>query len=454
MSSTPPLSDRFLRVDAAAAADGAGLSVAPASILLQIGAAGQAEGVRTGHVVIRAVGSPAEIDSHTDAKGAEVIPRPDCLLTPGFVNAHAHLDLTHIGPRPFQPGQGFGGFVDVVRRGRAGDEAGIAASVRAGIALSLRGGVVAIGDIAGAPAGRPSLVPYKTAAGSPLGGVSFVEFFAIGRGETGGRQAISAAMAQAIVEPTRKILPFRLGIQPHAPTTVDLATYRWLLETSRGLPLSTHLAETPEEHEFVAHATGPQRAFLESLGLWDDAIQRKDGLGQGKTPVEHLASVLATAPFLCAHVNDASDEDIRALSRTATSVAYCPRASDYFRAQDHFGAHRYREMMAAGINVALGTDSIINLPSGTDRLSTLDEARFLYQRDRTDPMVLLRMATLNGAKALGINEGFVFTVGSRLAGLVAVPVALAMGHGGKGGQVALEAALSSLSAPELLLIGK
>jgi cytosine/adenosine deaminase-related metal-dependent hydrolase len=284
--------------------------------------------------------------------------------------------------------------------------------------------------------------------GSPLGGVSFVEFFAIGKCEAGGRQAIGAAIGQAAAERPNAILPFRMGIQPHAPTTVDLATYRWLLEVRRGLPLSTHLAETPEEHEFVAHARGSQRGFLESLGLWDDSIQREDGVGHGKTPVQHLASVLERTPFLCAHVNDASDEDIRSLVRTSTSVAYCPRASDYFRAQDHFGPHRYREMMAAGINVALGTDSIINLPRGTDRLSTLDEARFLYRRDGTDPVALLRMGTLNGARALGLDEGFAFAMSSPLAGLVAVPIALSKGEG------ALAVALASQSAPELLLVGK
>jgi cytosine/adenosine deaminase-related metal-dependent hydrolase len=450
MSSTPPLSDRFLRVDAAAAADGSGLSVAPASILLQLGDEDKAEGVRTGRLIIRAIGSPKEVSACPEAKGAEVIRRPDCLLTPAFVNAHAHLDLTHIGPRPFEASQGFGGFVDLVRRGRAGDEPGIAASVRAGIAHLLRGGVVAVGDIAGAPAGKPSLVPYKTVAASPLGGVSFVEFFAIGKGEAGGRKAISSALGSVGTEPANPVLPLRLGIQPHAPTTVALATYRWLMERAGGVPLSTHLAETPEEREFVAHGGGPQRAFMESLGLWEDSIVRaSDGVGQGKSPTRHLASVLAASPFVCAHVNDASDEDIAILSRTLTSIAYCPRASDYFRAQDHFGAHRYREMLEAGINVALGTDSIVNLPDGTSRLSTLDEARFLYQRDGTDPLVLLQMATLNGARALELDEDcFAFEVGSPLAGLVAVPIALSKA------QSALAAALSSQSAPELLLVGK
>jgi cytosine/adenosine deaminase-related metal-dependent hydrolase len=227
-----------------------------------------------------------------------------------------------------------------------------------------------------------------------------------------------------------------------------LSSFRWAVDLAKGgqLPLATHLAESPQEHEFIAQARGPHRRFLESLGLWEDRMLEE--IGQCHTPVEHMAGLLRESPFLCAHVNDCSDGDIAILAKTPTSVAYCPRASDYFAAHEHFGPHRYRDMLAAGINVCLGTDSIINLPAGTERLSTLDEARFLYRRDKTDPVTLLRLATMNGAKALGLNENaFAFTVGSPLAGLVAVPFEP------RDGVSPLAAALESDSAPELLLIG-
>ncbi len=97
-------------------------------------------------------------------------------------------------------------------------------------------------------------------------------------------------------------------------------------------------------------------------------------------------------------------------------------------------------MIAAGVPVALGTDSIINLPPGTDRLSTLDEARYLWRRDGTDPRLLLAMATTAGGRALGLGEApFLLGAMAPVLGLIAVP-------GGSWRE-----ALDGDAAPELLL---
>jgi cytosine/adenosine deaminase-related metal-dependent hydrolase len=287
--------------------------------------------------------------------------------------------------------------------------------------------VVLVGDIAGAPGGRPRLEPFEVLTGSGLGGVSFVEFFAMGIREAESLARLEAVLAGARAAPGSA----RLGLQPHAPNTVSPAGYRRAIELARrhGLPLATHLAETPEEREFIARGTGPHREMLERLGLWTDAIL--DHVGKGATPIEHLAATLAAAPFLLAHVNDTGPDPARAFETLATagaSVAYCPRASEYFHAATHFGPHRYREMLAAGVNVCLGTDSIVNLPRGVDGadgpgLSVLDEARLLLARDGADAGTLLRMVTVHGCRALGWDEASCsLGVGARPLGLVAVRV--------------------------------
>jgi cytosine/adenosine deaminase-related metal-dependent hydrolase len=193
-------------------------------------------------------------------------------------------------------------------------------------------------------------------------------------------------------------------------------------------PLATHLAETVEEQEFIANGRGPHREFLERIGVW--SREALDDFGRGRTPVEHLFEVLRSSPFVAAHVNDADDEAIRLLSLTRTTVAYCPRASDYFGAAERFGPHRYRDMLAAGINVALGTDSIVNLPGDAATvagggMSVLDEMRHLFRRDASDPVTLLKLGTLNGALALGLEPGLFrlggeYAGGREIAGLVAV----------------------------------
>lgn len=426
------------RIDAAAACDGRGLCIQPASVLVEE----RAESVR-----VLAIGRPADVSAHPASARADVISLPTQVLLPAMVNAHAHLDLTHIGPQPHDPEHGFVAWVDMVRARRHAAAADIADSVRQGIALSLAGGVVAVGDIAGAPLGSPNLTPYEVLAKSPLRGTSFVEFFGIGSTLDRVPERLAPVFAAATFDRPR----VRLGLQPHAPNTVDLRGYEFAIREggARGMPLCTHLAETLEEREFVERASGPQREFLERLGIWTEGVL--DIVGRGHHPVVHLEPILKRAPFIVAHVNDATDEAIESLARTRATVAYCPRASAYFGAPARFGPHRYRDMRNAGINVALGTDSIINLPGDAARadrggISTLDEARLLYERDGGAPVDLLAMATINGAIALGLEPSlFELTSGGEIAGIVAVEI------GNQPRADPLAACLRSLSPPRLLL---
>lgn len=168
----------------------------------------------------------------------------------------------------------------------------------------------------------------------------------------------------------------------------------------------THAAETSEEHRFVAYGDGPQADFLHRIGVWDE--QSLSEVGAGRSPIEHLSKIMRDAPMIIAHANDLSDRDVGILASSQATVAYCPRASRYFRQHLTFGPHRYRELLAAGVSVALGTDSIVNLPSEqADRLSTLDDARLLVREDGLECGVALGMATWRGGVALGLRrEGF------------------------------------------------
>lgn len=402
-------------------------------------------GLPAGTLLVRAakvlaVGRPPEVDSHPAARAARAISRPGSVLIPGLVNSHVHLDLTHIGPLTVEGG--FTGFLEAVRARRRADDRGIEDSVQTGVARSLAGGVVAVGDIAGCPPGGPTLAPCRALRQSAMRGVSYVEFFAIGRGEAPGIERLRGLLREAEAQGVlgQGAAEVRLGIQPHAPYSASLAAYRFAVAS--GLPLSTHLSETADECDFVERASGPQREFLERLGLWDDGAPA--GVGQGRSPVAHLAGVLAGRAALAAHVNRASDDDLDALVRAGVTVAYCARASAYFRAPERFGPHRYREMRRRGIPVALGTDSILNLP-GAAAITPWDDMRLLYRRDGTPALDLLAMATLAGARALGLDEReFVFEAGATPLGIVAA-------RAGDGADP-LSGALANDGEPELVVL--
>ena len=174
MNDTPPelpktpaiTGDSLIRIDARAAADERGLRCAPASLLLAVTDAHTTMGVRAARRLrILALAPPDQLPEHTPDL---TLTRPDAVLIPSLVNAHAHLDLTHMGPRPHDPDEGFVAWVDQIRAERRQQDAEIAASVLEGARLLLAGGVSAVGDIAGAPAGRLTLAPWKALQTSPL----------------------------------------------------------------------------------------------------------------------------------------------------------------------------------------------------------------------------------------------------------------------------------------------
>lgn len=428
------------RIDATAIADHRKIIAGPVSMLLE----------RTGGGWrVLAFGKREAVGHHPGSARAIVIDRPGAVLIPGLVNAHTHLDLTHVGPLQYDPEADFLGWIKHVIARRLDDPDAIARSVRRGVELSLAGGSVAVGDIAGCPASGPTLVPFGELVASPLIGTSYLEYFAIGTGEAKSLDRLDGFLA-AHMDELESRDGVRFGIQPHAPYTVGMGGYEKAvaLGDAHGWALCTHAAESPGEHVFIEEGTGPARELLEHFGLWDDAVVRS--IGHGSTPIEFLEPVLRAKPWLLAHVNDADDATIRTLADVGASVVYCPRSSAYFGAQKPFGAHRYREMLGAGINVCLGTDSIINLPEeATDPrragISVLDEMRLLWRRDGTDARLLLEMATVNGARALGIDPGlFEFDVGSTMAGVLSIEI----DHAGASDPV--RALLASSSRPELL----
>jgi cytosine/adenosine deaminase-related metal-dependent hydrolase len=437
------LDDRRLAVDP---------DTSPAtSILLDWGAAAPPDTLgindaraRAGLRVI-AVGPEAE----TAAEGldpARQIDLRDAALLPAMANAHTHLDLTTIGPQPYDPADGFESWIGLVMRQRPTDQEAIRAAVAEGARLCLQGGVVAVGDIAGATHGAPNPAAVQALLDSPLAGVGFLEVLGIGRSERERRRRLEDGDIAALLE-RGSSGPVRVGLQPHAPYSTALSVYescRRLAErVSPRAPLATHLAETRAEREFVAQARGPQRELLERLGLLVDGDPLPEGIGRGEHPVGFLAETLHARPWLLAHLNDAPDHAIRTLlaaaddrnlrgsgtvSAEASTVAWCPRAWQYFGHEPVLGPHRWCDLHDAGVPVCLATDSVINLPADVVRtrgMSVLDEARVAAACSERvpDPSSMLAMITTTPARALGLSQdAFRFTPGHALAGVVAVPI--------------------------------
>jgi cytosine/adenosine deaminase-related metal-dependent hydrolase len=323
-------------------------------------------------------------------------PEPDIdlgnvAITPGFVNAHTHLELDPIAPVDGLPEDE----VDWLRRLVEGRRAsrpgsGVEAAGR-NVRACVAAGTTLVADIT--TAGQS----WEAVAAAPLRGVVFAELIGLNRLrgiETSGL-AFEWLSTVRTDDPSAKTRP---GLSPHAP----YSTAGWLYHraASSRLPLSTHLAEMPEEAELLRTRGGRLRQFLEDLGAWDD-----DWEPIGDRPADYIRrGELRQADWLVAHGNYFDPDEFWQLrpeaapDRQRVSVAYCPRTHARFG----HSSHPYRAMLDRGIVVCLGTDSLASSPT----LSLLDEIRFLHGIDGSaSGELLLTMATLFGAWALR-SEGF------------------------------------------------
>jgi len=271
---------------------------------------------------------------------------------------------------------------------------------------SLGFGVTTVGDISANPA-----VTRPVFAGWGLSGVRFGEVMGMAgrRGQLAGRLA-------AAVSPDSQTEFSRNGVEPHAPYSIDLPGIRQCVEaaTAGGLPLAMHLSETAFEEEFLRRQTGEFRRLWEALGAWQTDVPTFPG-----SPVEMARAVgLLDYPTVLAHVNYASDADLELLAAGRASVVYCPRTHAYFG----HPPHRFAEMLARGINVAVGTDSTASSPD----LDLMAEMRLIRAlRPEVGARAILEMGTVRGARALGM-EG---QVGSLAAGRRADWCAFRVGRG-------------------------
>jgi len=353
------------------------------------------------------IARPKDVIAAAEAAQAPTIRCMNHVVTAAFINAHTHLDLSSISPFPY--GGEFAQWLMTIRSKRPTTLEAIDLGVRRGIGLSVAGGACAVGDIAGLAGhedGRTSHAACDTLMMSGYAGVTFAEFFG-----TGERQETAIANMGRLL---RRVAPavglVRLGISPHAPYSCGDLVYRHAFES--GLPVATHLAESPDECDACMKQHGPLVQLQRSLGI-------APGLC-GAHPVEVVTALAAGRPFLAVHATGAGAYGPHLRAAGAT-VVYCPRATAYFGHEQAWGKeHPWRELADQGVNVALGTDGLPCLDR-SDRISVLDEIQFLMRAGEMNARRLLRMATVNGAAALGLAPGAAsLTEGSRPLGILAL----------------------------------
>jgi len=305
---------------------------------------------------------------------------PDSVILPAFVNAHSHLEYAVYAG--FGDGFAFPPWIDLhvtrKRRLREGDAVAVA---ELGAAECLRSGIATIGDA--------SFTGAAAVACARLGlsGIVYLEVF-------GDEPEAALDRFAKLRESVAGVLSDRLavGVSPHAPYTTSVDVYEAC--TGLGLPLTTHLAESEAEQEWLLHGTGTMSAARELLVS-----------PAGTTGVRILADRGLLGPGVtAAHCVHVDAEEIALLAEHRVGVAHCPRSNAILGC----GAAPLAELRTAGAVVGLGTDSPASTPS-FDMFEEMRTAVYVARARERRPDALsaneaLELATLGSARALGLEE--------------------------------------------------
>jgi cytosine/adenosine deaminase-related metal-dependent hydrolase len=314
--------------------------------------------------------------------GVEIRYFPRYAMIPGAVNTHAHLGFRR-GDEP--PGGSFSRWITELINRLPERENWLAEAARNSAWEAIEAGTTFLTD--SSPYG--DCLPYL--AGSGLAGIVFAEFFPFQFGSP--EEAVNSIEGKVLN--LRQDLPPRVGVEVsvHAPYTIDPESSRLAARRARekGERLAIHLSESPEEYEFVQHGTGILADVFARFAQveWE---------GRGISPVAYAESIGLLWPgTIAAHLaTGVSEEDVEILARTGAAVAHCPRSNEYLGC----GVSPVPEKLERSVRVGMGTDGLWSSPS----MNLFEETLFAVRLHGFDGETGLKLATLFGARALGIEE--------------------------------------------------
>jgi cytosine/adenosine deaminase-related metal-dependent hydrolase len=266
-----------------------------------------------------------------------------------------------------------------------------------GILALLRGGATALGDHFSVGANPEPLLR------SPLRGKAFIEVLGVVP-----EVAADLARAAELLREQWASVPSRFDLIP-SPHSVHALAPDVLsnLLADPSVPHSIHLAESDAEHRYFADQSGPLLDFIAERG---SAFRR-----YAKSSFHALKRLgLLDSRVLAVHGNYLEAEELSLLGERGISLVHCPPSHAYF-------AHRpfpLEGARRAGVNIALGTDS---LASG----STLSMLEVLRAVERSFPELrreeIFSMATEGGAVALRMQDQIGNLEAGKKADVIAVP---------------------------------
>lgn len=321
------------------------------------------------------------------------------VLVPGFINTHCHLELSHLRGK-INEKTGLTDFIKAILAIRQQPEEEIALAMQKANEEMYANGIVAVGDISNL------LISKAVKLESKIDYHTFIEVFGFNRP--------TAPIMDAARQLKSDFAPLKASIVPHAPYSVSSSLFEAIAKQSASDDiLSIHNQETKSENELFEDGTGSFADFFEEMG-----IAQSEAHGKGRNSLRyHLPQLSKNANTLLVHNTFSTKADID-FAKTEHQKLYwclCPNANLYIEGTLPDAALLTEE----NLRITLGTDSL----ASSHQLSILSEMQTLQSQKNIPFQVLLKWATLNGAKFLNIDAQYgSLTVGKK-PGVVLINIA-------------------------------
>ena len=344
----------------------------------------------TGHTIIE--GGNRVVVTKKDGTIVDIIPASeagediqelDGLLCPGFINAHCHLELSHLKDA-IPTETGLSEFVKQIVPKRAAAQEVIEAAIEAAETEMYNNGIVAVGDICN----TADTIAAKTKG--KLAYYNFVEIYGLDP-LLATQKMTEGLLLQAQYEAAN----LKAVVIPHASYSVPAALLQLLAKKYESHTVSIHNQETKAENDFFENKIGAFVDMYARVGVDLDFFT--------PTKTTSLQSVLPylkdTAKTIWVHNSFTSESDIKAVQATATDAYWClcPSANQYIE-NTIPPVQLLREQHA---NIVVGTDSYASNWS----LNMLDELKRIQLHNPQIPLAeMLTWITSNGARALQMEN--------------------------------------------------
>ena len=320
------------------------------------------------------------------------------ILSPGFVNCHCHLQLSHMKGL-IQERTGLVDFLaGVIKRREAANEDDMAMAEQE----MLDNGIVAVGDICNTADTLSLKTEGRLYYHNFIETMGFIEQGAKARFDQG--LAVFGAFADAYSLPIAAN-----SIVPHAPYSVSPALFRMIANFPGNHLLTIHNQEVESENEFYLSGKGDFLRLYQQLGLDVSFFQ-----GTGKRSLaSYLSHFYRNQSLILVHNVATREEDLVGLRQAAGSpgieaapaagaggpclyFCLCPNANLYISGQ----LPDVDLLIRKGCTIVIGTDSL----ASNHQLSILEEIKTLQGAfPQLDTGTLLKWATFNGARALELE---------------------------------------------------